>query len=463
MPLILAIEPDKRQASQVTAIVRGRLRAELVIGDSADRALAALGDRVPDLILTAALLPPKDETALDERLRSLNGTVAHVQTLTIPVLASGKGRGQGRAGSLLSALRRDKPNAAAPDGCDPAVFAEQCKEYLERAASDRELAANENAIEQFERPMATAAVAEPPAPLVEETFVPAVPEQEFEAVEADDQPIVTAIEEEPSPIVLPSVEADDAFALSQAFELPANPQNLANPANPQNLEHLVNPANPVNPAITLDPDEGQASLVAALALLEAEEPSLLNGPAGTAAHADGHSVGNGGDMLNAIDDAPQPTPGETELDSALPRRNVWCLPALENLANGSAKADTNSEPAQTPARSQNDSGSERTAEWVDIIEALRREAAPVKNQAPASPAATAPPAPAPPATAASKPADAATQAEAFAKRKRKRTSGSPAQDEWGFFDPDQCGFSALLAKLDEITEKDDKRGRTPRT
>ena len=31
----------------------------------------------------------------------------------------------------------------------------------------------------------------------------------------------------------------------------------------------------------------------------------------------------------------------------------------------------------------------------------------------------------------------------------------PVQDEWGFFDPEQCGFAALLAKLDEITEEDD--------
>ena len=27
----------------------------------------------------------------------------------------------------------------------------------------------------------------------------------------------------------------------------------------------------------------------------------------------------------------------------------------------------------------------------------------------------------------------------------------PVQDEWGFFDPEQCGFSTLLAKLNEIT------------
>src|SRR5262249_28344128 len=135
MALILAIEPDKRQASTLTAMVRGRLRAELVLGDSADRALAALGDRIPDLILTAALLPPKDESALGERLRSLNGAAAHVQTLTIPVLAVSSG---GRAGGLLSALKREKSSAAVPDGCDPAVFAEQCKEYLERAKTDRE-------------------------------------------------------------------------------------------------------------------------------------------------------------------------------------------------------------------------------------------------------------------------------------------------------------------------------------
>jgi hypothetical protein len=28
----------------------------------------------------------------------------------------------------------------------------------------------------------------------------------------------------------------------------------------------------------------------------------------------------------------------------------------------------------------------------------------------------------------------------------------PVQDEWGFFDPDQCGFRALLARLDAIAE-----------
>ena len=39
MPLILAIESDKRQANQLTAMVRGRLRAELVLADAANESL----------------------------------------------------------------------------------------------------------------------------------------------------------------------------------------------------------------------------------------------------------------------------------------------------------------------------------------------------------------------------------------------------------------------------------------
>ena len=37
-----------------------------------------------------------------------------------------------------------------------------------------------------------------------------------------------------------------------------------------------------------------------------------------------------------------------------------------------------------------------------------------------------------------------------------RRKTKPVQDEWGFFDPQQCGFAALLAKLDEITEISDE-------
>jgi hypothetical protein len=136
MSLILAIEPDRYQANQLTAMVRGRLRAELVLAGAAETALANLGQRVPDLILTSALLSTKDETMLAEWLRTLSGDAAHVQTLTIPVLETPMPVSPTRTG-IFALLPERVSSPAAPDGCDPAVFAEQCAAYLERSATER--------------------------------------------------------------------------------------------------------------------------------------------------------------------------------------------------------------------------------------------------------------------------------------------------------------------------------------
>jgi hypothetical protein len=62
----------------------------------------------------------------------------------------------------------------------------------------------------------------------------------------------------------------------------------------------------------------------------------------------------------------------------------------------------------------------------------------------AKPASAPAPAAAPP--PASEPAEAPAEAT---KPRPKRTR--PMEDEWGLFDPEQCGFAALLDKLDEIT------------
>jgi hypothetical protein len=91
---------------------------------------------------------------------------------------------------------------------------------------------------------------------------------------------------------------------------------------------------------------------------------------------------------------------------------------------------------------------EQPQEWVDIIEALRRDAEQMPLRKSRGEAKT-PPAP----------VKASEPAADTAKPKRQRP-GAPAQDEWGFFDPDQCGFAALLEKLQEITE-DDQRPRRP--
>lgn len=137
MQLILAIEPDRRQAAQVTAMVRAHLSAELVIAGSTAKALKALGERVPDLILTPALLPPADDTMLADRLRELGPAAGHIQAVTIPILSEAAG-GEDQERGMLSALRRDRSRGTANEGCEPTVFVNQVAAYLQRAAQERQ-------------------------------------------------------------------------------------------------------------------------------------------------------------------------------------------------------------------------------------------------------------------------------------------------------------------------------------
>jgi hypothetical protein len=206
MPLILAIESDRRQASQLSAMVRQRLRAELVIADAAEPALAALGDRVPDLILTSALLSTKDEAVLAERLRLLDAAAAHVQTLTIPMLDTPQPRPAAQGRGVLSALLGDRSSsAAAPDGCDPAVFAEQCREYLERAAVERVQAAP--AVPHSE-----------PAPVVQPA-PPRVVESAPAIVAAPPAPAIVAASPAPTPVAAPSAPAPVEEPIEESVEI----------------------------------------------------------------------------------------------------------------------------------------------------------------------------------------------------------------------------------------------------
>jgi hypothetical protein len=137
MSIIVAIEPDRRRASQLSAMARAHLRAELLVAPTAAQAVEALEGRVPDVLLTAPLLPSHEEAAMAEHLRQLGPAAGHVQTLTIPLLAGGADRDR----PVLSAFRRDrgrKGNRTEPEGCDPAVFAEQITEYLREAQERRD-------------------------------------------------------------------------------------------------------------------------------------------------------------------------------------------------------------------------------------------------------------------------------------------------------------------------------------
>src|SRR5215213_3529545 len=134
MPIILAIEPDRRQRHILGALVRHRVGAELILADTTERALEAIGNRVPDLVLVPALLSPTDDAALAAALRVI-AAAAHVRTLTIPVLAA-HSASEAKSGLFSRWRRGSSPQSS--DGCDPALFAEQIVAYLKESAAERE-------------------------------------------------------------------------------------------------------------------------------------------------------------------------------------------------------------------------------------------------------------------------------------------------------------------------------------
>ena len=133
MPLLLAIEPDVHQQAVLKRIVREHGRADLLLVDSPDAAVAALASDTPDVILVSALLAPKDEEDLIERVRSLdNGS--HIHTYTIPQFASTpKDDGRpARNGRFLEKFRRKRVSAPVT-GCHPDLFAQEIVTFLARA------------------------------------------------------------------------------------------------------------------------------------------------------------------------------------------------------------------------------------------------------------------------------------------------------------------------------------------
>jgi hypothetical protein len=109
--------------------------------------------------------------------------------------------------------------------------------------------------------------------------------------------------------------------------------------------------------------------------------------------------------------------------------------------------------------------------WVELIESLRKDIERLKAErlpvAEASPPAQAvapveePQAPRVGRVLSIAAARPANRTEAPAPTSKVRTltprpkAPKPVQDQWGLFDPDQCGFAALRAKLDEISAREE--------
>jgi hypothetical protein len=368
MALLLAIEPDNRQASFVTALAKDPLGAELILTTSTDDALKALDERVPDLILTSLLLSPSDDSALTARLRELDAVGKHVQTLVIPLLADPTLEVEERGG-LLQRLGWRKPKAAgSPDGCSPAVFAAQITEYLNRRNIHRVFA-------HLHR-----------SSLSDEALSPNGSHDQIvvhtEAVEPAKAP---PIQEEVTPPVVESAAAApaEAFGTPAHVEIedpPAPPAWLRTPSRraPIPLKAVEEPLPSIEPVgLILDSpsvDAGQESLLVAAAEVDAISTDPV-------------------DPQELLRGAESETP---EFET------VFDLPDEEPVV---------SVPSIRP-------------DLLEMLEEVRHDLETLRS-AP----------------------------EHRAMIRARQATGS-VQDEWGFFDPQQCGMSALLAKLEQIAQED---------
>jgi hypothetical protein len=129
MPLVLALEPDEKQAVILSGLILNQLRAELELVDAKASAIAAIRRHVPDLVLLSADISPNDERDIAAFLRTLEGA-DHLKTLTIPKLRIGD-ESETSVGFLQSFKGRRA--ISKPQGCEPRVFAKQVRRWLTRA------------------------------------------------------------------------------------------------------------------------------------------------------------------------------------------------------------------------------------------------------------------------------------------------------------------------------------------
>ena len=79
IPLIMAVEPDPSRRAQLSSMFSRQFRRSWCWPAPRRGDVEAAG-RIPELVLTSALIPPKDETELIAWLRGLGSADAHVQT-----------------------------------------------------------------------------------------------------------------------------------------------------------------------------------------------------------------------------------------------------------------------------------------------------------------------------------------------------------------------------------------------
>jgi hypothetical protein len=129
MAYILALQPDPEQASALRGAIRAATKAEILIVNNTEAALAAIDRRVPDLVLLHALMAPTDDEHFVACLLALPDA-AHVQVLRLPLLQPPPAPPT----PWLSRLRARTAPAPIPHACHPGLFAADVIRYLTRAS-----------------------------------------------------------------------------------------------------------------------------------------------------------------------------------------------------------------------------------------------------------------------------------------------------------------------------------------
>ena len=504
MPLILAIEPERQQAALLSSLVRGRLSAELVLADTTEQALVAIGDRVPDLVLIPALLSAQEDAALAGALRMI-AAAANVQMLTIPLLAA-PARVVERVG-VLARWRRSKQAVPTAAGCDPAVFAEQIASYL---ADNGEPTTSDAVVEaEAHAPAVLEPLAECAAEIITvEARVTSDSPHPFALINWQGSPSASAPAQTPasSDVVVAEVEGPDVSDVMFAGveDVAGAETGLVTELIDEPIVHAV--AQPLegvaveapSPEALVVEDAEQLNvapppetvLVAAEALTEliqgpaielfdaprVEQPTeAVVGSDETPVYEVSLDELSGDTALMASVDAMMATYGQSTVvdfhavEAVAPPESIPTLDAgpdplfFGDVENGRAARDVRVRPtppaelvaavvARAPAK----------PEWVELIESLRQDIerlkaeriAPMPVAAPREEGPTAILAP-----GAGSPTRVVSGVHTpkrpfFATKKAPR----PVQDEWGLFDPNQCGFASLLAKLSEVTDGSDGGG-----
>jgi len=376
MALILVVEPDRTRAAQVASLMRNHLRAQTIVVDCALRARGALVYSIPDVILLSTLISTQDEAGITSELRGLGDAAAHVQLVTIPMLADAPAPPASRRGLLASFLTA-KPSIETA-GCEADLFAQQVSDYLDLAASTRKAVP-----EQPEQP-------EQPLELI---LVP--PSDFLLAVESDFLAEPVADTSDVLPLDFDAPEEDDTC-------LAATEDDTSFDA-PEVDTHLVAAEDDTRVVVA----ENDSCLVAAeddMPLVASDEDTSLVAPE---------------------DDTCLVVAEAADYASVIAPEAVACyeVPA-DDAGDFTASADI----AYFSAPEDGDGAGDTTEDdgWISIsLES------PVEQQA----------------------EDTREPAPAAKTRKKDKKKLPAVQDEWGLFNPDQCGFPALLARLNELEKR----------